>query len=347
MAFITLLLITIMFTFTSETLRPSRRDLRNVNQARLCTQLPSYVRKMSNVRCTRTVRNVHVLYNATVIASKECKRAFHNQPWNCSSGNAYMDKLVTRSFRESAYVFTLYSASLAFSLASACSNGLVDNCRCIEKQMEETKTFGNGDFVLKGARCFADSIKFGIEESRNLFQNEKHRDAKALIDQHNKEAGRLAVLYTSFAQGTYCHCHGMSGACASKKCVKRLPKFSVIADSVKKLYETAIKVGIDNNAEKLKTAKNQRADPTKKDMIYAEESPTFCDKDVRAGIAGSNGRECDLNPSSPIYCKKLCCNRGYTTQLKRITEPCQCKFKYCCKVECETCSKIKLHHYCK
>lgn len=89
---------------------------------------------------------------------------------------------------------------MAFSLAYACSNGLVNNCKCVEKQIEQTKTFNNGKIILKGARCFADSIKFGIAESRKIFRKETHKDVKTLVDEHNKEAGRM-VRKLNFVNG--------------------------------------------------------------------------------------------------------------------------------------------------
>lgn len=139
----------------------------------------------------------------------------------------------------------------------------------------------------------------------------------------------------------------MSGACSSKKCVKRLPKFSVIADAVKELYNKAIKVGMDNNGVKLLTSQDEERDPTDKDMIYAENSPDFCQKSLLFGSEGTKGRECQLKANEPNSCKKLCCNRGHTTKVKVIKEKCQCKFKYCCQVECESCTKIVTKHYCK
>lgn len=43
----------------------------------------------------------------------------------------------------------------------------------------------------------------------------------------------------------------------------------------------------------------------------------------------------------------MCCGRGYdTTRVKRITK-CECKFKWCCAVECKDCEEAVDIHTCK
>ncbi len=46
-------------------------------------------------------------------------------------------------------------------------------------------------------------------------------------------------------------------------------------------------------------------------------------------------------------CEVMCCGRGYdTTRIKRITK-CECKFKWCCAVECKNCEEAVDIHTCK
>lgn len=56
-------------------------------------------------------------------------------------------------------------------------------------------TFANGLFTLKGARCFADSLKYGVSESMKIFKDDDYKDAKGLIDDHNKKLGQLVSLF--------------------------------------------------------------------------------------------------------------------------------------------------------
>lgn len=43
----------------------------------------------------------------------------------------------------------------------------------------------------------------------------------------------------------------------------------------------------------------------------------------------------------------MCCGRGYDTmRAKRVTK-CECKFKWCCAVECKDCEDMVDVHTCK
>ena len=84
-------------------------------------------------------------------------------------------------------------------------------------------------------------------------------------------------------------------------------------------------------------------------MIYFDQSPDYCTADPYYRITGIAGRECSLtaNTASSHHCDNLCCDHGYENFTYTRTKPCNCKFVWCCKVECEACNEIVTTHKCR
>ncbi|GLD73063.1 protein Wnt-2b-like protein [Lates japonicus] len=62
---------------------------------------------------------------------------------------------------------------------------------------------------------------------------------------------------------------------------------------------------------------------------------------------GTAGRVCNKTSRGTDGCEVMCCGRGYdTTRVKQITK-CECKFKWCCAVECKDCEEAVDIHTCK
>ena len=70
----------------------------------------------------------------------------------------------------------------------------------------------------------------------------------------------------------------------------------------------------------------------------------FC---IFAGSIGTAGRACNKTSKGIDGCDLLCCGRGYDTRRVLTTQPCNCTFRWCCAVECKTCTQWKDEHYCK
>lgn len=66
-----------------------------------------------------------------------------------------------------------------------------------------------------------------------------------------------------------------------------------------------------------------------------------------SGSIGTAGRPCNKTSKGIDGCDLLCCGRGYDTRRVLVTQPCHCTFKWCCSVECKTCTQWKDEHYCK
>ncbi|KOB75802.1 Protein Wnt, partial [Operophtera brumata] len=67
----------------------------------------------------------------------------------------------------------------------------------------------------------------------------------------------------------------------------------------------------------------------------------------RRGSMGTTGRECNRTSSGLDGCALLCCGRGYNTKKIIVKERCNCKFHWCCRVECNTCIKAVEVYTCK
>lgn len=115
------------------------------------------------------------------------------------------------------------------------------------------------------------------------------------------------------------------------------------------------------------------------ELLYLYDSPEYCEPLLKIRHIGTKGRSCvlsyNLNTSSetskktfrnaeikraadkietkqesfygaPGLCAQLCCNRGYHSELVFDMVTCNCRFKFCCKIECDHCLKQRLQHYC-
>lgn len=63
-------------------------------------------------------------------------------------------------------------------------------------------------------------------------------------------------------------------------------------------------------------------------------------------MLGTRGRQCNATSYGMDGCRLLCCGRGYQTVVQEVEEKCNCKFVWCCKVNCEKCMARKEVHYC-
>ncbi|RWS05149.1 protein Wnt-1-like protein [Dinothrombium tinctorium] len=78
---------------------------------------------------------------------------------------------------------------------------------------------------------------------------------------------------------------------------------------------------------------------TDTDLVYLHSSPDYCERDENYGSYGTHGRVCNRTSHAIDGCDLLCCGRGYNTKIERVKERCNCKFYWCCQVECDECIK--------
>ena len=166
---------------------------------------------------------------------------------------------------------------------------------------------------------------------------------------------------------TMCKCHGLSGSCTAKTCVKTASGLRLIGNAVKTVFNNAKKVEPENQRReglKLvlvdartktensprkfgKSPKEIRETPTKSELLYSENSPSFCERDDTLGTLGVSGRICSKNTTDINSCRLLCCGQGYNEFWMQEESQCECKFKYCCSVQCKKCSRRILIAKCR
>lgn len=143
-----------------------------------------------------------------------------------------------------------------------------------------------------------------------------------------------------------CKCHGVSGSCSIKICWQKMKDFRSIGAYLKDKFDGASLVQYIIPKNKLKRISKNMKKPTKKDLVYLEESPDFCENNPEAGSLGTKGRQCVKDGYGLDGCNLMCCGRGYYTTVEDIREDCDCKFVWCCRVDCKTCTRKEEKHFC-
>ncbi|XP_033250393.1 protein Wnt-5-like isoform X1 [Drosophila miranda] len=167
--------------------------------------------------------------------------------------------------------------------------------------------------------------------------------ARSLMNLHNNEAGRRAVIKKTRIT---CKCHGVSGSCSLITCWQQLSSIREIGDYLREKYEEATKVKL-NKRGRLQVKNSQFKVPKAHDLIYIDESADWCRRNYVLHWPGTHGRVCHKSSSGLDSCAILCCGRGYNTKNIVVHERCNCKFHWCCQVKCEVCTKVLEEHTCK
>ncbi len=133
-----------------------------------------------------------------------------------------------------------------------------------------------------------------------------------------------------------------------------LPRFRTIGDQLMKRYWKSRQVVPIHGRRarkpiflKLKRSKRPDKKPRRKDLVYIQRSPNYCDRNRRAGSTGTKGRACNRTSNSYDSCSLLCCGRGFNTQQEMKTWQCKCKFHWCCHVTCHKCQRLVEQYTCK
>lgn len=154
--------------------------------------------------------------------------------------------------------------------------------------------------------------------------------------------------------GTECKCHGVSGSCTMRTCWTTLPPFRKIGDHLLRKYKKAKPVvpmvGGRNRRPvylTLKRFKENHTKPRRSDLVFLQKSPNYCDYDASVGSLGTVGRKCNRTSVDTDGCDLMCCGRGYNTHQYTKTWQCNCKFHWCCYVQCNKCSERTEEYACK
>ena len=151
-----------------------------------------------------------------------------------------------------------------------------------------------------------------------------------------------------------CKCHGVSGACSIKTCWMTLPNFRTVGDAIMKKYLRAKMVvalretrALIPYSLQIKRSKKRHKKPRRKELVYLQKSPNYCDYNKVTGSLGTVGRVCNRTSAGTDGCDILCCGRGYNTHQHTRYWQCNCTFEWCCKVNCKECHERFELYTCK
>jgi hypothetical protein len=175
---------------------------------------------------------------------------------------------------------------------------------------------------------------------------------------HNNRAGRK-LLNKQIEQK--CRCHGISGSCVTKTCWQVVPELPTLISMLRSKYLHANQVEMAPNSSSLvlisdnlnttsgrhqrslKEGYGQERKPAPGELVFIDKTPDICELRQSNGVPLSVGREC----ANEQECNRLCCNRGFIQIREVQMERCNCKFVYCCRVDCDQCERDINRFYCK
>ncbi|XP_058455685.1 protein Wnt-5 [Malaya genurostris] len=231
-------------------------------------------------------------------------------------------------------------------IAKEISSSNLDPKEMNELQEKINKEISNSEvFNLKHFNIY-DKLKKMFKKPEKTLNGVKFSasaKARALMNLHNNEAGRRAVIKKS---RIICKCHGVSGSCSLITCWQQLTSVREIGDFLREKYDEATQVKI-NKRGRLQVKDPRYKLPTPLDLVYLDESPDWCRNNRQLKWPGTHGRVCNKTSSGLDGCAILCCGRGYNTKKIVVKERCNCKFQWCCQVKCDICTRHIEEYTCK
>ncbi|XP_011314504.1 protein Wnt-2 isoform X2 [Fopius arisanus] len=91
----------------------------------------------------------------------------------------------------------------------------------------------------------------------------------------------------------------------------------------------------------------QKRIPKRSELVFLQQSPNYCEADLTQGSLGTVGRGCNRTSKGTDGCDLMCCGRGYNTHQYTRNWQCRCKFHWCCRVHCDTCTERTEEYTCK
>ncbi|XP_058823998.1 protein Wnt-6 [Topomyia yanbarensis] len=228
------------------------------------------------------------------------------------------------------------------SITSSSGTGKKEAIKSLQNQKSKS-TGQDGSWEWGGCD---DNVNFGFRKSKDFLDARlrKKSDIRTLVKLHNNNAGRLAVKQFMRME---CKCHGLSGSCTMRTCWMKMPPFTEVGIRLKEHFDGATKVIARNDGHSFMPDDPSIKLPTKRDLVYTEDSDEFCEPNPKTGSLGTKGRECNITSNGVDGCNLMCCERGQTRKQVEVKRNCKCSFKWCCEVTCSTCIDVKEVYSCK
>ncbi|XP_077298468.1 protein Wnt-6-like [Arctopsyche grandis] len=284
---------------------------------------------------------------------KECGYQFRARHWNCTAQRRSMRRILLKDTRETGFVNAITAAGVTYEITRACTAGKLVQCSC-----DKAKGGGGGGGPIGGLSGNAalppgdwqwggcgDNIRYGYRKSRDFMdaRYKRRSDIKILIKLHNHNAGRLAIKNYMKPE---CKCHGLSGSCTLKTCWLKMPTFREVGNKLKDEFDGATKVISSNDGKSFMPEERSIKPPNRANLVYTENSPDFCEANLKIGSLGTQGRHCNATSQGVDGCNLLCCNRGFSQKTVNESVNCRCRFKWCCDVTCDTCIDRRVVNTC-
>ncbi|XP_013164033.1 PREDICTED: protein Wnt-5b-like isoform X2 [Papilio xuthus] len=324
----------------------SNQDLFS-GRSRMCSKLHGLTPGQRRV-CRRYQDHMPAVGAGAKQGITECQYQFRSRRWNCTvtGDETVFGPLTLIASRETAFTNAITSAGVSLAISRACRDGRLASCGCSRaarpKNLHDDWVWGGcGDNLQYGYKFTEGFVD--IRERERKVKRGSREQGRQLMNRHNNEAGRRAVIKKSRVT---CKCHGVSGSCSLITCWQQLPSFREIGDYLRDKYEGATEVKVSRRG-KLRLGNPRYSLPTANDLVYLEDSPNYCIKNETLGSPGTAGRACNRTSAGMDGCALLCCGRGYNTKKIVIRERCECKFHWCCRVDCNTCVRTVELYTCK
>lgn len=147
-----------------------------------------------------------------------------------------------------------------------------------------------------------------------------------------------------------CKCHGNSNSCTMKVCWRVVPSIEKVGNKLWKLYQNPIRSRWDQKEKKLygktRSKRNKKVEITKSQLTFFTQSMDFCKQNIALGVMGTFGRTCNHTSNGHDACSTMCCGRNYKTNLVTTKGKCNCRFVWCCRIECVVCDKTSVVDTC-
>ena len=148
-----------------------------------------------------------------------------------------------------------------------------------------------------------------------------------------------------------CKCHptlSFHSPCRFRTCWTQLGSFKDVGAKLKQKYHNAIRVWFVDSKLQERFGDHFRAISSEDSrLVYLDPSPHHCVRNDTLGYRGMLGMTCKsfgVNATECNYFIEKCksCNLGYQTVEHEYEEvnKCNCKFHWCCYVQCEKCKKM-------
>lgn len=243
------------------------------------------------------------------------------------------------------------------------------------------------DNLAFGARFSDTFLNGALDESGNDFDSRNKLKRTTITLQLGKSSrltARQRVLYHNTITGVNvlkrrsaetCKCVGVSGSCTQKVCWQRSPSAKEISSAIMDLYDSnsyrvryknrrivarsenskriTKSTGLSNSKASNKLSKQARKKiqeeiSAKTALIYRVRDIDFCRVDTKKGIYGTQGRQCSIEDDAGEYhCSRLCCSGDWQSLTTESKKDCNCRYVWCCRIECDVCTTIETRHYCK